>query len=38
VLLARLGAAGFDLAVLPGALEEAVEAAARVTEQFGAIA
>ena len=38
VLLARLGAAGFDLAVLPGALEEAVAAAARVTEQFGAIA
>jgi sugar/nucleoside kinase (ribokinase family) len=38
VLLARLCAAGFDLAVLPGALEEAVEAAARVTEQFGAIA
>jgi fructokinase len=38
VLLARLGAAGFDLAVLPGALEEAVAVAARVTEQFGAIA
>jgi fructokinase len=38
VLLARLTASGFDPAVLPDALPEAVAAAARVTEQFGAIA
>jgi sugar/nucleoside kinase (ribokinase family) len=38
VLLARLSAAGFDAAVLPGALADAVAAAARVTEHFGAIA
>jgi sugar/nucleoside kinase (ribokinase family) len=38
VLLARLTAAEFDPAVLPEALGEAVQAAARVTEQFGAIA
>jgi sugar/nucleoside kinase (ribokinase family) len=37
VLLARLGAAGFDAAVLPDALAEAVAVAARVTEHFGAI-
>jgi sugar/nucleoside kinase (ribokinase family) len=37
VLLARLAAADFDLAVLPDALGEAVEAAARVTEHHGAI-
>ena len=37
VLLARLTAADFDPAILPGALAEAVQAAARVTEQFGAI-
>jgi sugar/nucleoside kinase (ribokinase family) len=38
VLLARLTAAEFDPAVLADALPEAVAAAARVTEQFGAIA
>jgi fructokinase len=38
VLLARLGAAEFDLAALPDALREAVGVAARVTEHFGAIA
>jgi sugar/nucleoside kinase (ribokinase family) len=38
VLLARLGAAEFDLTVLPEALSEAVAVAARVTEHFGAIA
>ena len=38
VLLARLSAAEFDPTVLPEALAEAVQAAARVTEQFGAIA
>jgi fructokinase len=38
VLLARLTAADFDPAVLAGALAEAVAAAARVTERFGAIA
>jgi fructokinase len=38
VLLARLTDAEFDPAVLPDALAEAVQAAARVTEQFGAIA
>lgn len=38
VLLARLTAARFDPAALPDALGEAVQAAARVTEQFGAIA
>jgi sugar/nucleoside kinase (ribokinase family) len=37
VLLARLTGAEFDPAVLPDALVEAVRAAARVTEQFGAI-
>jgi fructokinase len=37
VLLARLGAADFDPAVLPDALAEAVGVAARVTEHFGAI-
>jgi sugar/nucleoside kinase (ribokinase family) len=38
VLLARLTAAGYDPAVLADALPEAVAAAARVTERFGAIA
>src|SRR4051794_21574341 len=38
VLLARLTAGGFDPAVLPDALAEAGGGAARVTEQFGAIA
>ena len=38
VLLARLTAGGFDPSVLADALPEAVAAAARVTEQFGAIA
>lgn len=38
VLLARLGAAAFDPAVLPAALTEAVAVAAHVTEHFGAIA
>jgi len=38
VLLARLGAANFGPAVLPDALGEAVEVAARVTEHLGAIA
>jgi sugar/nucleoside kinase (ribokinase family) len=38
VLLARLGAAGFDPAALPDALSAAVQAAARVTEHFGAVA
>jgi fructokinase len=37
VLLARLGAAKFDPAVLPDALAEAVGVAARVTEHFGAV-
>jgi fructokinase len=38
VLLARLTESGFDPAVLADALPEAVEAAARVTERFGAVA
>jgi fructokinase len=38
VLLARLTSADFDPAVLPDALDQAVQTAARVTEQFGAIA
>ena len=38
VLLARLTAGGYDPAVLADALPEAVAAAARVTERFGAIA
>jgi len=38
VLLARLTAGGYDPAVLADALPEAVVAAARVTERFGAIA
>lgn len=38
VLLARLGAEDFDLAVLSDALRDAVGVAARVTEHFGAIA
>jgi hypothetical protein len=38
VLLARLGAANFELAALPDALGEAVAVAARVTEHLGAIA
>jgi sugar/nucleoside kinase (ribokinase family) len=38
VLLARLTASGFDPAVLADALPDAVASAARVTEQFGAIA
>jgi fructokinase len=37
-LLARLTASGYDPAVLPDALTEAVIAAARVTEHYGAIA
>jgi sugar/nucleoside kinase (ribokinase family) len=38
VLLAGLGAAAFNPAVLPDALSAAVHAAARVTEHFGAVA
>jgi hypothetical protein len=38
VLLARLTSAGYDPLVLVDALPEAVAAAARVTERFGAIA
>ena len=37
-LIGRLGPAGYDPAVLPAALAEAVEAGARATEHWGAIA